>query len=102
MIQKRYYLVHEARDGCEAVYEEKLVSVPRQDASWVACMRMQVAADMLASRRPHHAETERQGARKAAKRIRDAGRDAVKAEGIADVAEQVKLHTATVTCVTGA
>ena len=100
--QKRYYLVTEAQDGLEAVYEERLVSVPRQEASWVACMKMQVAADMLASRRLHHAESGRQGAKKAAKRVRDAGRDDMKEEGIAKVTEQVKNYTVALTHVSGA
>ena len=53
---KRYRLVREARDGEEAEYEEYEVKVQRHEASCIACMRMQVAADLLAARRPHREE----------------------------------------------
>ena len=86
MLTHRYRLVSEATDGAEAVYEEVPVSMRRADASWVSCMKMQVAADLLASRRLHHQETGRQGARKAAKRARDISRDEVKAEQIDSLA----------------
>lgn len=76
----RYKLVAEAEDGQEAVYEPYAVLVDRQQASWVACMQMQVAADLLASRRPHKADERGKGKRAYAKSQNDLKRDAVKVE----------------------
>ena len=90
--QTRYRLIRAARDGEEAEYEEYTVEVPRQDASWIACMEMQVAADLLAARRPHREEIAGLSKRQKAKRVRDASRDAVKAEGIASVIKVLELE----------
>ena len=81
--QKRYRLLHEARNGVEAVYEEHTVKVPRHHASWIECMKMQVAADLLVARRPYHGALKDMGKRNAAKKARRAARDGVKAEAIA-------------------
>ena len=35
------------------MYEPYKVEMQRHHASWVACMKMQVAADQLSARRPH-------------------------------------------------
>jgi hypothetical protein len=74
----RYRVVTEANDGAEAVYEPYQVEAKRQEASWVVCMKMQVAADLLAARRPHKADLHGRGKRKHAKAICDVVRDAVK------------------------
>ena len=78
----RYRIVAEAKDGVEAVYEPYTVQVKRHEASWVACMKMQVAADLLAARRPHKADQRGKGKRAFAKAAKDVTRDAVKAESV--------------------
>ena len=79
----RYRLIHVASDGAEAEYEALLVMAPRHEASWVACMKMQVAADLLAARRPQQVELDRKSARRVcSKRARDKSRDSCKAESI--------------------
>ena len=85
--QTRYKLVRAAQDGEEAVYEAFTTSVPRTEASWVACMKMQVAADLIAARRPQHSEVAESlmTKRRVAKRARDAVRDACKDECIVGV-----------------
>lgn len=55
-------------------------------------MEMQVAADLLAARRPHREEIAGLSKRQKAKRVRDASRDAVKAEGIASVIKVLELE----------
>ena len=66
----------------EAVYEPYTVEVKRHEASWVACMKMQVAADLLAARRPHKADERGRGKRAFAKAAKDVSRDAVKEESV--------------------
>ena len=66
----------------EAVYEPYRVEVSRHEASWVACMKMQVAADQLAARRPHKADERGRGKRAYAKAVRDVERDSVKEESV--------------------
>ena len=78
----RYRVVTEAKDGEEAVYEPYTVEVTRHKASWVACMKMQVAADLLAARRPHKADERGKAKRAHAKAAQDASRDAVKMESV--------------------
>ena len=81
VMQKRYRLIREASEGEEAVYEQFTVPVQRHHASWIECMKMQVAADLLASRRPHEADQAiKKAKRAAAKRARDSERDDVKGE----------------------
>ena len=58
------------------------VEVTRHKASWVACMKMQVAADLLAARRPHKADERGKAKRAHAKAAQDASRDAVKMESV--------------------
>ena len=63
------------------MYEQFTVPVQRHHASWIECMKMQVAADLLASRRPHEADQAiKKAKRAAAKRARDSERDDVKGE----------------------
>ena len=91
VMQTRYRLVRDARDGEEAQYEPYTVSRNRQQASWVECMRMQVAADLLAVRRPHQIELDRKSARRmATKHKRSEARDAVKAEAVGVLAKASK------------
>ena len=87
--QTRYRLVRSARDGMEAVYAPYEVEVAHNEASWVVCMKLQVAADILASRRPHQLEVDNAAKRQAAKRKRDEKRDSVKAESVASLATQL-------------
>jgi hypothetical protein len=84
VIQTRYRLIRPAADGAEAEYETYTENVPRQEASWVACMKMQVAADLLAAARPQQMELDRRSAKCALrKRARSASRDSCKVESIA-------------------
>ena len=86
VMSKRYRLVRDAKDGEEAVYEQYTMPLPRHHSSWIECMKMQVAADLLAARRPHHADIAAGKAKRAAgKRARDEARDAVKAEAVAEM-----------------
>ena len=84
--QTRFKLVSEAANGVEAVYQAYDVHLPRTEASWVRCMKMQVAADVLASQRPQQAELDRKsGKRQATKRARAEARDSLKQESIASL-----------------
>ena len=84
VVQTRYKLLREASDGVEAEYEPFQVEVQRQEASWVTCMKMQVAADLLAAKRPQQAELDRKSVKRAAtKRARSAARLVSKLESIA-------------------
>jgi hypothetical protein len=94
VFQTRFKLVREASDGCEAVYEPYQVQTKRGEASWVACFRMEVSADIIRGRRPHERELTEQGAKqKAKKRVKDAQRDSMKAETMAEVDRRVKSRT---------
>ena len=75
-------MVTEAKDGVEAVYEPYMVEVSRLEASRVVCMKLQVAADLLAARRPHKADQCGRGKRAHAKAIKDEQRNAVKNEAV--------------------
>ena len=84
VVQTRWRLVREAANGVEAVYEPYTVETSRAEASWVACFRMEVAADIVRGSRPHErALTAALGKRKAAKMWRDSKRDKLKKEGVA-------------------
>jgi hypothetical protein len=81
-------MVSEAKDGQEAVYEAFQIQRQRQEASWVECMKMQVAADVLTARRQHEQDTATAtGKRAAAKRARDERRQITKTESITCVTE---------------
>ena len=83
--QMRWRMIREALNGNEAEYESYVVQVPRQQASWVACMHMQVAQDILAGRRLHVADEKGKGKRLAAKKAKAEQRDIVKAESVTSV-----------------
>jgi hypothetical protein len=88
--QTRFKLVTEASDGCEAVYEPYTVKTKRHEASWVACFKMEVAADILVGRRPHKRQmAEQDSKRKALKAHKDAQRDKTKTETLAEVDRRV-------------
>ena len=92
--QTRFRLVREAADGLEAEYEPYSVKTKRGEASWVACFKMEVAADLLRGLRPHQRELSEKGAKqKAKKRVKDAKRDLCKAETMAEVDRRVKSRS---------
>ena len=93
--QVRWRLVSEASAGTEAVYEHYTVQTARAEASWIACFKMEVAADIIRGQRPHEAQLlAAQGKRKASKLYRDAKRDRVKQETVAAVVRNVKSRIA--------
>ena len=84
VVQTRWRLVREAANGVEAVYEPYDVKTARAEASWVACFKMEVAADMIRGTRLHEkALTAAMGKRKAAKAFGYSKRDKMKKEGVA-------------------
>lgn len=89
VMQTRYKLKREAGEGDEAEYEPYQVAVKRHEASWVSCMKMQVAADVMSSRRLHPVDSGRVEARKVAKRARDVARDLCKTENIAEIGAEL-------------
>ena len=93
-VQTRFRLVSEAADGVEAVYEPYTVERKRGEASWVACFKMEVAADIIRGRRPHARELKERGEKqKAKKRLKDEQRDCMKAETLAEVDRRVKSRS---------
>ena len=85
----------EAADGVEAVYEPYQVETKRSVASWVACFKVEVAADIVRGMRPHEAQLLQQRAKKKAQKAhRDGKCTAVKGKVIAAVDRRVKQKAA--------
>ena len=94
VVQTRWRLVHEAADGIEAVYEPYSVETSRAEASWVACFKMEVAADLVRGSRPHERSlTAAMGKRKAAKAWHNSMRDKIKKEGVAAAVRCVQTES---------
>ena len=94
VVQTRWRLLSEAANGVEAVYEPYDVKTTRVDASWVACFKMEAAADIVRGSRPHERSlTMALGKRKAAKAWHDSQRDKVKKESIAAAVRCVQIES---------